>query len=259
MKYFLFVIVFVVSIVSAEAQKKKQQEQKPAPKEETPATTQQTTPQQQSTTEQPRSTAEQMYIHYARKYSLAAQWNDFQTAKDALYDMIVENPGNDSLLFTLAYYYYENQQYAPSLLINQELLARQPKNLNYLEMAAVSAEQLGVKEKALQNYESLYLLSNNINTLYKISFLQYDMKRLNEALTNVDIILSKPEAATTKVYYNDAAGKQKEYAMKVSVLTLKGLILIEKGEKPAAKKALDEALAIAPDFALAKENLAKTK
>ncbi|HEY5825493.1 MAG TPA: tetratricopeptide repeat protein, partial [Cyclobacteriaceae bacterium] len=200
-----------------------------------------------------------IYLHYVRKYSLATQWNDYEVAKNALYDMIIENPGNDSLLFTLAYYYYENQQYAPSLLINQELLARQPKNLNYLEMAAVSAESLGVKDKALQNYETLYLLSNNVNTLYKISFLQFDMKRYNEALTNVDILLSKPEINTLKVYYNDAAGKQKEYIMKVSVLNLKGLIMLENGDKPGARKLFEEALKLAPDFVLTKENLAKTK
>jgi len=254
MKYFVFFILFFCSILSGVAQKKKkQEEQKPV----TPVK-EEVQPQPQAQT-QPQSQADQIYLHYARKYSLATQWNDYEVAKNALYDMIIENPGNDSLLFTLAYYYYENQQYAPSLLINQELLARQPKNLNYLEMAAVSAESLGVKDKALQNYETLYLLSNNVNTLYKISFLQYDMKRYNEALTNVDILLSKPEVSTLKVYYNDAAGKPKEYVMKVSVLNLKGLILIEKGDKPAAKKLFEEALKLAPDFLLTKENLAKTK
>ncbi len=255
MKYLLFIVLTVATLTGVAQKKKKQEEQKPAPKEEVQSQPQ-VQPQQEA---QPQQQIDPMYLHYARKYSLATQWNDYDVAKSALYDMIIENPGNDSLLFTLAYYYYENQQYAPSLLINQELLARQPKNLNYLEMAAVSAEALGVKDKALQNYESLYLLSNNINTLYKIGFLQYDMKRYNEAMTNVDILLSKPEVTTAKVYYNDGAGKQKEYSMRVPVLTLKGLILIEKADKVGAKKALDEALKIAPDFALAKESLAKTK
>jgi tetratricopeptide (TPR) repeat protein len=253
MKRFLFFILVFGTILTGFAQKKKKkEEQKPVTKEETQV-------QPQTQPQQTQSQVDPLYLHYARKYSLATQWNDYAVAKDALYDMIIENPGNDSLLFTLAYYYYENQQYAPALLINQELLARKPKDLNFLEMAAVSAEALGVKDKALQNYETLYLLSNNINTLYKISFLQFDMKRYNESLTNVDILLSKPEITTSKVYYNDAAGKQKEYIMKVPILTLKGLNLLERGDKVAAKKALDEALAIAPDFALAKESLPKTK
>jgi len=256
MKYFLFFILFSCSVLNGVAQKKKKQTEQRAV-EETQVPVQ---PQPEVQPQPPaQSQINQVYLHYARKYSLATQWNDYEVAKNALYDMIIENPGNDSLLFTLAYYYYENQQFAPSLLINQELLARQPKNLSYLEMAAVSAESLGVKDKALQNYETLYLLSNSVNTLYKISFLQYDMKRYNEAATNVDILLTKPEIATLMVIYNDAGGKQKEYIMKVPVLNLKGLLALEKGDKLSAKKLFEEALKLAPDFVLTKENLAKTK
>jgi tetratricopeptide (TPR) repeat protein len=243
MKYFLSLILFAGITVSTVAQNTKQTEQKPA-------TTQ---------TQQEQRQINPFTQHYARKYALAIQWNDYEVAKNALYDLIIENPANDSLLYTLAYYYYENQQYAPSLLIGQELLARKPKNLGYLEIAAASGEALGVADKALQNYETIYLLTNNINTLYKIAFLQFDLKRYNESLTNVDILLSKPDVSTLKVYYNDAENKSKEYLMKVAVLNLKGLILLEQGNKPGAKKLFDEALALAPDFVLAKQNLAKTK
>jgi Tfp pilus assembly protein PilF len=48
--------------------------------------------------------------------------------------------------------------------------------------------------------------------------------------------------------------------MKVAVLNLKGLAVQEHlGDKEAAKKLFEEALAIAPDFVLAKQNLAKVK
>jgi len=241
MKYVL-ALLFSASIIVGMAQTKKQ-----------PTTTPSTAakPQQQE--------INPLTQHFLRKYSLAAQWNDFEVAKSALYDLIIENPANDSLLFTLAYYYYENRQYAPNLLITQELLARSPKNLNYLEMAAVSGEALGVKDKALQNYETLYLLTNSLETLYKIAFLQYDLKRYNESLTNTDILLGKPEIATEKVYFNDADNKSKEYVMKVAVLNLKGLILQEQGDKAGARKLYEEALVLAPDFVIAKQNLAKLK
>jgi tetratricopeptide (TPR) repeat protein len=257
MKYFLLVVVLFSGILTGVAQKKKKVEQRAVPKEEVQTQTQ-PQPQPEAQTEaQPQ--IDPLTLHYARKYSLATQWNDYATAKDALYDLIVENPGNDSLIFSLAYYYYENQQFASALLISQELLKRQPKSAQYLEMAAVSAEQLGVNEKALQNYESLFLLTNNISTLYKMAFLQYGLKRYDETLINSDIILGKPDAEIPKVYFNDATNKQKEYSMKVPILTLKGLVSLDKGDKAGAKKFFDQALAIAPDFALAKENLAKTK
>src|SRR5678815_4223614 len=55
--------------------------------------------------------------HYLRKYSTASRWNDMGVAVDALYDLIVGNPANDSLIFTLGYFYFQNQRYASSLII----------------------------------------------------------------------------------------------------------------------------------------------
>lgn len=65
--------------------------------------------------------------HFYKKYVTAIQWNDYDVAKDALYDLIVENPQNDSLIFSLAYYYYQNEKYAPAVLVSQQLLTRNPK------------------------------------------------------------------------------------------------------------------------------------
>jgi tetratricopeptide (TPR) repeat protein len=264
MKYLLF-ILFALTSVFAVAQRKSKskeaQQTKPAPADTVKSQT--TTPQVVETQTQKTSPAPTLQTaltqHFIRKYSLASQWNDFTVAKDALYDLIIENPGNDSLMFTLAYYYYENKEYAPTLLINQTLLNRNPKNVNFLEMAAVSAESLGVPDKALQYYETLYLLTNNVNTLYKIAFVQFDLKRYNESSTNIDILLGKPEVSTIKVYFNDAGNQAKEYVMKVAVLNLKGLLLEAKGDKVGARKAYTDALAMAPDFVLAKQNLAKLK
>ena len=198
--------------------------------------------------------------HFYKKYITAVQWNDFDVAKDALYDLIIENPLNDSLIYSLAYYYYENQKYVPAVLVSQQLLARNPKSIPALEISAVGYESMGVKDRALQNYESLYLISNTIGTLYKMAFLQYDLKRFTESLATIDILISKTEIDTTKVVFTDAENKSKEYPMKVSLLNLKGLIQLDHfGDKVAARKFFEEALVIAPDFLLAKENLAKVK
>ncbi len=198
--------------------------------------------------------------HYYNKYMTALQWNDYEVAKDALYDLIIEDPMNDSLIYNLAIYYYENQKYVSAVLVCQPLLARNPKNQAALEISAVGYQTMGVPDRALQNFESLYLLNNNISILYKMAFLQYDLKRFTEALASIEILLASNELDKSKVVFNDAENKQKEYPMKVSVLNLKGLIQLEHmGDKVAAKKAFDEALAIAPDFVSAKQNLEKVK
>jgi tetratricopeptide (TPR) repeat protein len=200
-----------------------------------------------------------MTQHFARKYATALQWNDHEVAKDALYDLIIENPGNDSLIFDLAVYYYQNQKSASAVLVSNELLTRNPKNTGALEISAAGYEALGVPDKALQNYETLYLQTDNVGTLYKMAFLQYRTKRYKESATSADILLAKKEVETMKATYSDPNGKEKEYPIKVAIVTLKGMLALDQGDKLGAKKLFEQALTIAPDFVLAKESLAKTK
>ncbi len=197
--------------------------------------------------------------HFGKKYSVASRWNDPDVAKDALYDLIIEYPGSDSLIYALAYFYFENQKYASSVLVCRDLLARNPKSPPVLELSGSSYEGLNVYDKAIENYETLYLITNNSLTLYKMAFLQYELKRYPESITNVDILMSKPDVDTLKVVFNDAQKKPKEYPMKVSLLNLKGLAYKDQADKENAKKFFEEALKMSPDFVPAKENLGAIK
>jgi tetratricopeptide (TPR) repeat protein len=197
--------------------------------------------------------------HAVRKRAVASRWNDIDVVKDALYDMIVEDPANDSIIAQLAFIYYESQKYPSTVLVCQDLLARNPRNTQALEMSAVSYENLNILDRSLQSYESLFLLTNNSATLYKMAFIQYELKRFPESLTNCDILLSKPDAETLKVVFNDKDNKQKEYTVKVALLNLKGLVYKEQGDKVAAKKYFDEALKVAPDFVPARQGLESLK
>jgi tetratricopeptide (TPR) repeat protein len=264
MRFIVILMLFLGTTAFAQ-KKKKDKDKEPAA---TPPTTQQqqTPPQQvQPQQQQPEavdtipSASQILTEHFLRKYSAATRWNDPDVAKSALYDVIIENPGVDSLIYSLAFYYYEDQKYASSLLISQDLLSRQPKNPMYLEMAGSSAQQLGVNEKALQYYESLYMIANNTRTLYQVAFLQYQLKRYAECTTSIDILLGKPEVLTEKVVFEDAKKVPREYPLKVSILNLKGLLALDQNDKAGAKKAFTEALAVAPDFVPAKTNLEKTK
>lgn len=242
------VIIFLISGLSMAAGAQTQKQPAKAEPAKTP------------TTQPAKQAVSPLTEHFYKKYITALQWSDYEVAKDALYDLIIENPANDSLIFSLAFYYYENEKFASAVLVSQQLLARNPKNIPALEISAVGYEVMGVPDRSLQNYESLYLLTNNVNTLYKMSFLQYDLKRFTECLATIDILLAKPELDALKVTFNDVENKPKEYPMKVSVLNLKGLAVQEQfGDKAAAKKLFEEALAIAPDFIMAKQNLAKVK
>jgi tetratricopeptide (TPR) repeat protein len=248
----LALVSFSISVFSQTQKQPVKTEAKPSVKTETKQTTAQTDPKKQAVSP--------FTEHFYKKYVTAVQWNDYEVAKDALYDLIIENPQNDSLISSLAFYYYENQKYVSAVLVSQQLLARNPKNTAALEISAVGYETMGVADRSLQSYESLYLLTNNIATLYKMAFLQYDLKKFTESIASTDILLSKTELDSAKVVFNDVENKPKEYPMKVSVLNLKGLIQLEHfGDKVAAKKIFEDALAISPDFVPAKQNLVKLK
>jgi len=197
--------------------------------------------------------------HYLVKFNVAMRFNDSDAARDALYDLIVENPSNDSLFLSLAMMYYENQKYPSTILVCQELLARNPKNTTALELTASSFEALNLYDKALQHYETLYLQTNAYPSLYKMAFLQYDLKRFRECAATSDILLSKKEADELKVSYPTEGNKTKEFPIKVAILNLKGMVAKESGDTAGAKKFFEQVLAIAPDFTQAKENLAKLK
>jgi tetratricopeptide (TPR) repeat protein len=193
--------------------------------------------------------------HHSRTYAIATKYGDYDMAKTALYNLLVAYPGNDSLLYSLSYMYIQNKEYAPAVLSALDLIARTPDHLGALEISGAAYEALGLKDKSLAAYETLYLKSSDYQTLYKIAFLQYDMERLKECMTNADILLEKTESDSLKVYYATKDNEQKEYSIKVSLYNLKGLVSKKYGDKDSAKKYFEQALDLAPDFAISKENL----
>lgn len=260
-KYVVFLmIVFTVSAFAQKKNPKQPAKTEPSPTTTTPAATQPSNPQPTpAPTGQPQQQINPFVNHFLTKFNVAMRFNDSDAARDALYDLIVENPTNDSLFLNLAMMYYENQKYPSAILVSQELLARNPKNTTALELAASSFEALNIYDKALQHYETLYLQTNAYPSLYKMAFLQYDLKRYKECTATSDILLSKKEVDELKVSYPTADNKTKEFPIKVALLNLKGMVSNENGDKAGAKKFFEQALALAPDFLQAKENLAKVK
>ena len=197
-----------------------------------------------------------IYWLYDAHYRMAIQYNDFAEAKSALYNLILLEPQNDSIRYNLAYIYFDAGKYPSTILACKDILKINSNHLGALELSGVSFENLGLKHKALSNYEKLYMLSSNLNSLYKMAFLQYDLKKYAECRVNIDFLLENSEIESTSVVFSDENNVSKEYPMKVAVLNLKGLVNMEVGNKEIAKRAFESALVISPDFTLAKSNLA---
>lgn len=198
-----------------------------------------------------------IYWLYHNNYNLASRYNDMEVAKSSLYSLINIEPQNDSLRFSLAYMYFESQSYPSTILVCMDILSRIPTHPPSLEMTAISYEELGLKEKSLTNYEQLYLATDNLETLYKLSFLQYDLERYDECEVNIDILMKDPEIDNKFMKFQLSEIVEKEFSLRVAILNLRGLMLKAKGDKEGARESFNRVLAIAPDFVFATNNLAE--
>ena len=197
-----------------------------------------------------------IYWFYHNNFNLATRYSDMAEAKSALYSLINLEPQNDSLKFNLAYMSFENKQYASSILVCMDVLARNSQHAPSLEMTAISYEELGLKEKSLTNYEQLYLLTDNIETLYKLTFIQFDLKRYGECEVNIDILMKHPDIDNKTMVFQVSETEQKEFSLRVAVLNLRGLVKKDQGDIEGARESWNRVLAIAPDFVFATNNIA---
>lgn len=197
----------------------------------------------------------QLFRHYQMKYVFARKYNDGDVMKNALYSMISMDPNNDSLKMMLCYYYFDQNLYASSLFVSADLLARYPDNIDALKINAMSYESMGVRDKAIDSYESLYLKTNEIGVLYQAAILQFDLSRFTEAETNLDIIIKDPQSKALKLNFAKTDKEQQEVTLEAACHNVKGMIAKQKGDKDLAKQHFNKALELEPEFALASQNL----
>jgi tetratricopeptide (TPR) repeat protein len=201
----------------------------------------------------------QLYKHYQMKYVFGMKYNDSDVAKNALYSMIAMDPNDDSLKMVLCYYYFDQNQFASSLFVSADLLSRRPDNVDALRINAMSFENMGVRDKAIDAYESLYLKTNDIGVLYQVSLLQFELARYEECKTNLDIIIKNPQAKAMKLSFAKNEKEQQEVSLEAACYNMKGMLAKQQGNKEEAKIQLQKALEVEPEFTLASQNLSELK
>lgn len=181
-------------------------------------------------------------------YNRALSFNDFTVARTALYTMMEIQPNNNSLLDTLALLYFEQRQYVSSAIAAQEAAQKNPNNLMALELAGTSFENVGLNDKALEHYEKLYLKNSDISVLYKISFLQYRLKRFNDALASADIIIKDPKSLELAMVFGKKDKTTQQVKMIAAAYRVKGLIAYEQKKTDQSIQFFKKALEYSPDF-----------
>ncbi|AMQ56091.1 tetratricopeptide repeat protein [Algoriphagus sanaruensis] len=187
-------------------------------------------------------------------FQLAMRYSDRALAKTKLYDLMVRNPEDIRYMEALANIYFEANQSASAALVALDILEINDKNVGAKEIAAYSLEQLGALDRALPQYESLYLLTGDNFSLFKSASLQYNLKRYAEAMNSVEMLI-KNAKADEKIGFPKEDGTTQEVSMKAAGFNLKGLIYLDQNSKTEAKAAFSEAISLDPSFEQAKQNL----
>ena len=197
----------------------------------------------------------QLYKLYQMKYVFGRKYNDGDVMKNALYSMVAMDPGDDSLKMVLCYYYFEQNQFASSLFISMDLLSRHPDNEDALKINAMSYENMGVRDKAIDSYESLYLKTNQVDVIYQAALLQFELERYAECSSSLDIVLKDPQAKAIKLNFAKNEKEQQEVTLEAAAYNIKGMLEKQQGNNEAAKANFTKALEVDPEFVLAKQNL----
>ena len=188
-------------------------------------------------------------------YEKAKSYNDPNVAITALYNMVALQPDNLLLKDSLMREYLALSQWAPTYMISREIMASQPNNNFALEVSCVALQNLGLKQEALNEYESLYLRTDRVDVLYTISFLQFELKNLNESLTNLNILLENEQTEEMMVSVNKNQNERQEVSMRAQLNYLKGLVFLEQGKNDLAKESFNSAIELSPEFNNAIEKL----
>ncbi|SNS69706.1 hypothetical protein SAMN05421640_0894 [Ekhidna lutea] len=188
-------------------------------------------------------------------YNTAKMFNDPVVARTALYNLLAENPGNVALYDSLAIIYLQYNQNASAALVAQQALKINPQDQFAMEVAATGLDNLGAKDKALNHYEKLYLANGDINTLYKVSFLQFELGRYAESNTSLDIIIGNPKADERTVRFPTTDGRGQDIKLKIAAHRVKAMILEDKGDTEGAKAKYLEVLEMQPGFQLVQQQL----
>lgn len=190
-------------------------------------------------------------------YNSAKMFSDPLIAKVALYNLIAENPGNVALYDSLALIYLQYNQNASAALVAQQALLINPNDMFATEIAATGFDKLGVKDRAITYYEKMYLESSDVNTLYKISFMQYELERYTEANTSLDIVIGDPRSKQMEnaIRFPSEDGAGQEVSLEAAAMRVKAMVLEAQGDIEGAKAKYLEVLGMKPGFEIVQKQL----
>lgn len=189
--------------------------------------------------------------HYEAYYKQMKKQGDVQGIINAMTHLEVLEP-SVARRDTIAYIYLSEGQYMQALnTIGVEKNATD-SDMN-VEVKALALKNLNQPKMALEHFEVLYTRNPNVYLAYEMADMKIQVNDLVGAKLNIDYALANVTDEMKRAFYE----KQQPYetSMKAALMYLKGLLKFTENKEAnmdAALKLMNDALAIDPNFNLAK-------
>ena len=189
--------------------------------------------------------------HYKNYYQKMKDQGDVQGVINGLTHINVLEP-NQARADTLAVLYMNEGRYIQALnTIGIE--SNENDSDMAVEVKAISLQSLNELERSLVHYEELFKRKPNPIVAYELADIKIQLDDLMGATKNITFGIANSSSDIMRTYYEGQA--QYQVPMKAGFLYLKGLVKFKENREQnidAAIAIMDEALAIAPNFNLAK-------
>ena len=196
-------------------------------------------------------TKTELVKHFEAYYQQMKRQGDIQGVINAMTHLDVLAP-SQARKDTLAYIYISEGRNREALNTIGIELGANDSDIN-VEVKAIALKALNQQEKALTHYEELFRRKPNPYLAYELADLKTQLKDFAGAKSNIEYGLANVKDDMKRAFYETQTPYQT--SLKAALICLKGLIVFNEnqtGNIDAAIKLMNDALAIDPNFNLAK-------
>lgn len=193
----------------------------------------------------------ELKAHYDAYYKQMKKQGDIQGIINAMTHLNILEP-SVARQDTLAYLYLTDGKYLQALNTIGVDKNASDSDMN-VEVKALALKNLNRPKLALEHYETLFMRKPNVYLAYEMADMKIQVNDLAGAKSNIEYGLANVKDDMKRAFYETQ--QPYETSMKAALLCLKGLLTFSENKTvniDAAIKLMNDALAIDPNFNLAK-------
>ena len=186
----------------------------------------------------------------------AIQIGDASAAMTSVVSLLTRDSNNTGLYDTLAQICRNTNNISGILYASAKVLKTQPNNISMLELFAISSSAKGNNRDAIASYNKLFELKKNTRYLLEIALIYYNSKAFADAKQVMSNIINNPSSKTDMTTVPVGEGQSVSVPVLAALYNVLGFDADLGKDSKTATEYYKKALEIAPDFSLAKNNLA---